>query len=117
MLLAAEVLARPLAMIFTSYDQSLLDMTTHAFAIYSVSFLFCGIGIFGSGLFTAMNNGLISAILSFVRTVILQITFIFVLPRLWDLDGIWWSAVLAEGLAAALSIVCILAYRKKYKYM
>ena len=117
MLLAAEVLARPLAMIFTSYDQSLLDMTTHAFAIYSVSFLFCGIGIFGSGLFTAMNNGLISAILSFVRTVILQITFIFVLPRLWGLDGIWWSAVLAEGLAAALSIVCILAYRKKYKYM
>ena len=117
MLLAAEVLARPLAMIFTSYDQSLLDMTTHAFAIYSVSFLFCGIGIFSSGLFTAMNNGLISAILSFVRTVILQITFIFVLPRLWGLDGIWWSAVLAEGLAAALSIVCILAYRKKYKYM
>ena len=58
-----------------------------------------------------------SAILSFVRTVILQITFIFVLPRLWGLDGIWWSAVLAEGLAAALSIVCILAYRKKYKYM
>lgn len=117
MLLAAELLAKPLAMIFTSYDQSLLDLTTHAFAIYSVSFLFCGIGIFGSGLFTAMNNGLISAILSFVRTVILQITFIFVLPRLWGLDGIWWSAVLAEGLSAMLSIFCIVAYRKKYKYM
>lgn len=117
MLASAELLATPLAMIFTSYDAELLSMTTHAFSIYSVSFLFCGVGIFGSALFTAMNNGLISALLSFVRTVILQVAFVFVLPLLWQIDGIWWSAVFAEGIAAAISIVFIIAYRKKYKYM
>lgn len=117
MLLAAELLARPLAMIFTSYDAELLELTVHAFSIYSVSFLFCGIGIFGSALFTAMNNGLISALISFIRTVILQAAFVFILPLFWKIDGIWWSAVFAEGIAASLSIIFIIAYRKKYQYM
>lgn len=117
MLLAAELLAKPLAMIFTSYDAELLDLTIHAFSIYSVSFLFCGIGIFGSALFTAMNNGLISALISFIRTVILQAAFVFILPLFWKIDGIWWSAVFAEGIAASLSIIFIIAYRKKYQYM
>ena len=116
-LLAAELLARPLAMIFTSYDAQLLELTIHAFSIYSVSFLFCGIGIFGSALFTAMNNGLISALISFIRTVILQAAFVFILPLFWKIDGIWWSAVFAEGIAASLSIIFIIAYRKKYQYM
>ncbi len=113
----AEVLATPLAMIFTSYDKTLLEITTHAFSIYSFSFLFCGTGIFGSALFTAMNNGLISAILSFVRTVILQVAFIFVLPLLWKLDGIWLSAPFAECGAALTAVIFIIAYRKKYKYI
>lgn len=117
MLFAAELLARPLAMIFTSYDAQLLELTIHAFSIYSVSFLFCGIGIFGSALFTAMNNGLISALISFIRTVILQAAFVFILPLFWKIDGIWWSAVFAEGIAASLSIIFIIAYRKKYQYM
>ena len=116
MLVCAKLLARPLAFIFTSYDQALLDMTCNAFSIYAFSFLFCGAGIFGSALFTALNNGLISALLSFVRTVILQITFVFLLPLFWGLDGIWWSAVFAEGLAAASAILCILLFRKKYRY-
>lgn len=113
----AKLFARPLAMIFTGYDEALLNLTVHAFGIYAFSFLFCGIGIFGSALFTSMNNGVISAVLSFVRTVILQITFVYVLPLLWDLDGIWWSVVLSEGLAAVCSIVMIVIYRKKYHYL
>lgn len=117
MLLAAELLARPLALIFTSYDAELLDLTIHAFSIYSISFLFCGVGIFGSALFTAMNNGLISAVISFVRTVILQAAFVFILPLFWKIDGIWWSAVFAECLAAVLSIIFIIVYRKKYQYL
>lgn len=117
MLILAEVLAKPLALIFTSYDKTLLDMTVHAFAIYSVSFLFCGVGIFGSALFTAMNNGLISAILSFVRTVVLQVSFVLILPILFALDGIWWSVVFAEGISALISIFCIIKYRKVYNYM
>lgn len=117
MLVSAEILAKPLALIFTSYDKALLEMTTHAFVIYSVSFLFCGIGIFGSALFTAMNNGLISAILSVVRTVVLQVAFVIILPMLMGIDGIWWSVVFAEGISALLCAVFIFAYRKVYKYM
>lgn len=117
MLIAAETLATPLALIFASYDKALLDMTTHAFTIYSISFLFCGIGIFSSALFTALNNGLISAVLSFVRAVILQIVFVFVLPLIWGLDGIWWSVVFAEGIAALISIIFVIAYRKRYQYL
>lgn len=117
MFVLAQTLAKPLAMIFTSYDEALLEMTTHAFSIYSFSFLFCGIGIFGSALFTAMNNGLISALLSFVRTVIFQLAFIFTLPLIWQLDGIWLSSALAEGCAAVVSVIFIIAYRKKYKYV
>lgn len=117
MFASAELLATPLAMIFTSYDKALLELTTHAFRIFSFSFLFCGIGIFGSALFTAMNNGLISAILSFVRTVILQVAFIFVLPLLWKIDGIWMSVPFAEFGAALVAVIFIIAYRKKYKYI
>ena len=117
MLGLAELLARPLAMIFTSYDAGLMQMTTRAFYIYSISFLFCGIGIFGSSLFTALNNGLISAIISFVRTVILQLLFVFLLPLLFGLDGIWWSVVFAEGVSMLISITFILAKRKKYHYI
>ncbi len=117
MLLSAEILAKPLALIFTSYDKALLEMTTHAFVIYSISFLFCGFGIFGSALFTAMNNGLISAILSVVRTVVLQVAFVVILPMLMGIDGIWWSVVFAEGISALLCVIFTIAYRKVYKYM
>lgn len=116
MVVSAELLARPLALVFTSYDEELLHMTTHAFLIYSISFLFCGIGIYGSSLFTALNNGLISAIISFVRTVILQIFFVYLLPWLWGLDGIWWSVVAAEGIAMVLTVMLIVANRKRYHY-
>lgn len=117
MLLFAQLLALPLSMIFTSYDQQLLQFTAHAFRLYSISFLFCGMAIFGSALFTALNNGLISAILSFVRTVIFQVAFIFLLPMLWDIDGIWLSAVFAEFMAALIAGIFIIAMRKHYKYI
>ena len=117
MLGLAELLAKPLALIFTSYDEGLLQMTTRAFYIYSISFLFCGMGIFSSSLFTALNNGLISAIISFVRTVILQLLFVFLLPLLFGLDGIWWSVAFAEGVSMMISIAFIVAKRKKYRYV
>ena len=116
MLGAAEALARPLALIFTSYDQGLMNMTIHAFRIYSISFLFCGVGIFGSSLFTALNNGLISAILSFFRTVVLQLIFVFLLPLIWGLDGIWWSIALSEGFAALLAVWFMIRGRERYQY-
>lgn len=117
MVLAGEVFAQPLAHLFAGYDPELLAMTGHAFTIYSVSFLFCGVGIMGSALFTALNNGPVSALLSLIRTVVLQVFFVLTLPLIWGIDGIWWSVVLSEGCAALVAILFIILYRKRYKYL
>lgn len=111
-----EGLARPLSMIFVSYDQSLLDMTTLAMRIFGVSFILSGISIFSSSFFTALNNGLVSAIISFMRTLVFQIFAIMVMPLLFGLNGIWTAVIVAEGLSVIVSIICIVLNRKKYKY-
>lgn len=116
MFVMAELLARPLAMVFASYDQTLLDMTVRAFFIYSFSILFSGIAIWSSSFFTALNNGVVSAVISFLRTFVFQVAAVLVLPLLWKLDGIWLSVVLAEVMAAALSVAFLVALRKRYRY-
>ncbi len=112
-----EILASPLAHLFAGYDDTLLSMTTHAFRIYSISFLFCGTGIMGSALFTALNNGPVSAALSVIRTIVLQVFFVLLLPLFWNTDGIWWSVVFSEALAGVIAIIFILYYRKRYHYI
>ena len=114
--LAAEVIARPLAGIFVSYDPALHDMTTRGFRIYILSFLLCGFNIYGSSFFTALNNGLISALISFLRTLVFQIGAVLVLPILFELDGIWWSVVAAELGSLALTAFFLIKYRKRYHY-
>jgi len=116
MLVAGILLASPLSDIFVSYDQGLRDMTENAFFIFSFSFLFAGLAIFGSSFFTALNNGLISAIMSFLRTMVFQIAAVLLLPKIMGLDGIWLSVVVAELMAAVLSVLFIIAKRKKYGY-
>lgn len=116
MLILGEVLATPLSKIFVGYDPALFDMTERAFAIYSFSFLFTGIGIFGSAFFTALNNGLVSAVISFLRTFLLQVAAVLLLPWLLGIDGIWCSVIVAELLAAAVTIAFLAANRKKYGY-
>jgi len=116
MFVFAELMARPLALIFASYDQTLLDITVHGFHIYSISFLFVGFTIFGSSFFTALNNGLVSAIISFVRTLIFEVAAVLILPLLWDIDGIWWAVVIARGLSIAVTFAFLLANQKKYQY-
>lgn len=112
----AVVLAAPLSKIFVGYDAELLEMTTHAFKLYAISFLFTGFGIFGSSLFTALNNGLVSAIISFLRTLVFQVVTILILPAIWGIEGVWYSIIVAEFLGAAVAIVYILKYKKKYRY-
>ena len=116
MFMLAEVFARPLAMIFSSYDQALLDMTARAFFIYSFSFLFSGFGIWSSSFFTALNNGPVSAIISFLRTLVFQVTAVFIMPLVLGLDGIWLSIVIAEFLALVVAIIYLVTLRKKYRY-
>jgi len=117
MLFSALALARPLSGIFVGYDPALSDMTTRGFWIYAFSFLFCGFNIFGSSLFTALNNGLISAAISFFRTLVCQVAAVLILPIFMGIDGIWWSNVVAELAALVLTLVCIVKFRKKYHYL
>lgn len=109
-------LARPLSSIFVSYDANLLDMTTFGMRIFSVSFMFMGFNMFTSSFFTALNNGLISAIVSFARTLIFQIAAVMLLPMAFGLTGIWASVIVAEFLSLVLEIIFLVANQKKYGY-
>lgn len=109
-------LARPMAAIFVSYDTALLEMTVHAFRIYAVSFLLCGFNIFGSGFFTALNNGPVSAAISFVRTLVCQVAAVLILPMLLELDGVWWSVTVSEVGALVLTAFFLVKLRKRYRY-
>lgn len=117
MLVCAELLAKPLSMLFVGYDEGLLELTLGGFRIYSFSFLFAGFAIYGSSFFTALNNGVISAIISFLRTLVFQIAAVLTFPLIWGIDGIWFSLVAAEIMAVATTSVFIFAKRKKYGYM
>ena len=114
MLVFSIALSSPLSYIFVGYDKELFDLTKRAFVIYSFSSLFAGIAIFASSFFTALNNGLISALISFLRTLVFQIAAVFLLPLVFDVDGIWLSVVLAEFMACVLSIIFLISKRKKY---
>ena len=111
MLAAGEALARPLGQIFVGYDEALLAMTVRAFRIYSFSFLLAGVAILGSSFFTALNDGLTSALISFLRTLVFQIAAVLLLPLVLELDGIWLSIVFAETMAVLVTMVFLLAKR------
>ena len=112
----AEVFARPLVSIFTSYDKDLMEMAISGARISILSFVFAGINIFGSGFFTSLNNGLISALVSFLRTLVFQVATILVLPLIFGLKGIWFSMVVADVLACMVTITFLMKFRKKYRY-
>lgn len=112
----AEILAKPLASIFVSYDKDLLELTINAIRIYSLSYIISWFNIFASSFFTALNNGFVSALISFLRTLVFQIAMILILPALFEINGIWFSVVGAEILALIVSIICIIKNRKKYEY-
>lgn len=116
MVALAEGLARPLSRIFVGYDPELLDLTLRGFFVYSFSFLFAGIAIFGSSFFTALGNGLISALISFLRTLVFQIAAVLLFPLIWGIDGIWISIVAAELMAAVVTGIFLIGKRRKYHY-
>jgi len=116
MFISAEILAMPLAKIFVGYDENLVTMTVRGLCLYAPAFLLCGFNVFGSSMFTALNNGLVSGAISFFRTLICQVAAILVLPLLFDLDGVWLSSAMAELWALLLVIFCFVRYQKKYHY-
>lgn len=112
----SEVMAGPLSRIFVGYDPALYEMTVHGFRIFSFQFLFAGVSIFASSFFTALSNGGVSAMISFLRTIVFQTAAILLLPLIWKLDGIWISIVAAELVSFVVSLIYIAAKRKKYGY-
>ena len=117
MTLLAEVLAKYLAGIFVSYDKQLLELTTTAIRIYSVSYLISELNIFASSFFTALNNGFVSAAISFLRMFLFQIIMILLLPVIIGINGIWIAVTAAEALALVVSVVFVIINRKKYGYV
>lgn len=112
----AQVLASPLAQLFVGYDAELFDMTRHAFRLFSFSFLLAGLNVFTSSFFTALNNGGISAAISFLRTLVFQMLSVLILPIILGIDGIWLAITVAEAFAFLISLVFIITKRKKYHY-
>lgn len=117
MLAAASYLAEPLSKIFVGYDKELLDMTVGAMKIFALAFIFSGYNIFTSSFFTALNNGGISAAISFLRTLVFQMLSVLILPALFGLNGIWWAVTVAETLAFVVSLSFLFVKRKKYNYL
>lgn len=113
----AIVLSSPLAKLFVGYDEELYELTRHAFSLFAYSFLLAGFNIFTSSFFTALNNGAVSAAISFMRTLIFQTSSVLVLPIFLGVDGIWWAITVAEVFAFILSLIFIFAKREKYHYM
>lgn len=116
LMLAANLLATPLSQIFVGYDAELYDMTVRGFRVHSFSFLLCGFCIFGSSFFTALNNGPVSAIISFLRTVVFQVSAVLILPVLLGIDGIWLSVSVAELAALLVTVVFLVKLKNRYRY-
>lgn len=114
--LLSEILSRPMAMIFVSYDTNLMALTARAIRIYMISFMICGINMFVSAWFTALNNGIVSAIAAFARTLIFELGSIFLLPLLLGLDGVWLAVDVADVMALFMSAILLAAFRKRYHY-
>lgn len=110
MFTAGQTLAKPLSLLFVGYDEELLAITVRAFMIFSFSFLFAGFAVFGSSFFTALNDGITSALISFLRTLVFQCLAVLIFPVFWELDGIWFSIVAAEIMAVGVTVLLL---RKK----
>lgn len=113
----AIALSSPLAKLFVGYDEELYELTRHAFRLFAYSFLLAGFNIFTSSFFTALNNGAVSAVISFMRTLIFQTSSVLILPIFLGVDGIWWAITVAEFFAFILSLIFLFAKRKKYNYI
>ena len=116
MTVTALLLSAPLTKLFVGYDGELYRMTLRGFIIYSFSYMLSGLNIFGSSFFTALNNGVVSAVISFMRTLVFQCAAVLILPHFFELDGVWFSVIMVETLSIAVTGTFLLANRKKYQY-
>lgn len=117
MVILSELLSRPLSSAFVGYNAELLEMTVHGFRLFALCYLFCGINIYASSFFTALCNGALSALISFLRSLLLRGGMVLLMPILFGLDGIWTAVIAAEGLGAVVSLSLLYAKRRQYQYL
>lgn len=116
MTLSAEIFARPLSQIFVGNNMELLDFTVNGLRIFAISFAIGGFNIFGSGFFTALNNGVVSAVISFLRTLVFEIAVVMLLPIVFGVNGIWVSIIIAEIMALIVAGLFFVGLKKRYNY-
>ena len=117
MVILSELLSWPLSSAFVGYNAELLEMTVHGFRLFALCYLFCGINIYASSFFTALCNGALSALISFLRSLLLRGGMVLLMPILFGLDGIWTAVIAAEGLGAVVSLSLLYAKRRQYQYL
>ena len=115
--LIATVFAGVLSGLFVGYDAELYRLTVRGFHLYAISFLLCGFNIYGSSFFTALNNGVVSAAISFLRTVVFEVAAILILPVFFGVDGIWCASTVAELASILITIGAFSALRRRYQYL
>ena len=113
---ASLLLAGPMSRLYVGYDEALFELTVSGFKIFSFSFLFAGTAIYSSSFFTALNNGLVSAVISFLRMLVFPAVCVFSLPLIWGINGIWISLVASEFISAAVDVGVIIKFKGKYRY-
>lgn len=115
--LIATVFAGVLSGLFVGYDAELYRLTVRGFHLYAISFLLCGFNIYGSSFFTALNNGVVSAAISFLRTVVFEVAAVLILPLFFGLDGVWCAITVAELASILITIGAFSALRRRYQYL
>lgn len=113
----AQLLAMPLSNLFVGYDSKLFELTLNGFRIYCIVYLINGFNIYASSFFTALNNGIVSAAISFLRTLLFQIAAVLILPMIFGINGIWCAVTIAELLTLCMTIFFFIQQRKNYHYM
>ena len=116
MFVLSEGLAHPISAVFVGYDKQLMELTVNGFVIYSFAYLFMGMAIFSASFFTALNNGLVSAVISFLRILVFELGAVLLLPLIWEINGIWASIVVAEFMATVVGVIFMIGLKKKYRY-
>ena len=116
MTLLALALAHPISKLYVGYNEELFQLTKNAFYIFSFSFVFSGFSIFASSMFTALGNGIISAVISFLRTLVFQLACVYILPLILGVNGIWLSMLIAEILSTLVAVILCITQKKKYGY-
>ena len=115
--MVAMILSASLSKIFVGYDAELYQLTLKGFRLYAFSYLLCGFNIYGSSFFTALNNGVVSAVISFLRTVVFEVAAIMILPLFFGVTGIWCAIIVAELASILITAVFFFRLKKKYGYL